>query len=545
MLPFIIEALTGLFEGGAAVEGMAAASTAVKGANAIEGASVLGEAKMADNVPGVLRSMQPAKFGTPQVKGRTSSRDTMDRIMANHTGDSDKPKGAANDSENMFAGGAHLTTDGRNNHIMDMFKGGKDKFYANDNTAEVDSTALIVAEIAKLEPLVDAISRNTYQINAQLEELNNAFDQWFNNQGESKFEALEDKIETVSQVSTEQAVSSTTDQNRETFLKEAAESKKKNTIVQGLMTAAAGGLLKGAGSLISDPSKNAFDVSPGGGLGAPGDGRPRRRPGGGRVKVDDSPVTGDFTGRQRALLHTISSHEGANYDTVFGNGKYGSPNKKLTDMTIEEVNQFQSQLQARTKAAGIGKINGRVVGTSAVGKGQFVQGTLKNTLQTMGYDKSDFKTLKYTPELQNRLILQLAKNNGMDPNRPETLRNQHKVGGQWESLAAHKISNRDFNRAIDQIAAASTQIQRVAENTKPQLASNMRGERVGQGSKVNANSAKMAANITQQFNVYQNAAGQTSRIPVRPTQVASTKPTPPSARQQGHADSWLKYFGLG
>lgn len=110
------------------------------------------------------------------------------------------------------------------------------------------------------------------------------------------------------------------------------------------------------------------------------------------------------------------------YDVVLGNGKYGTPDKPLTSMTIGEAQDFgRSVLQKNSAADGVGKINGKVVGSSAMGAFQFVASTLEKVApKVLG---ADWKNVKFTPEVQDRLA--------------EYLFNQTKDGNlkaQWESL---------------------------------------------------------------------------------------------------------------
>jgi hypothetical protein len=449
----------------------------------------------------------------------------MDRISALHTGDSDKPKQAANDSENMFKGSPHLTTDGSNNHILDLFRGGRQEHPANDNVPE--------AVAVNLEPLVESIDRNTAMMVEQLKEINNKLQEMILDETSEDFNDKEAKVESAYKAKAEQLNSPASYGRYANSNKIEAE---KPSLLKGLGGALGGilggGVLGALGDAIADPSPNHIrDDGDYGGIG-----NQDRRPNGRRqreFKVDPDPVTGNFTERQKMFLKVISSSEGAGYDTVFGNGKYGSPNKKLTDMTINEVTTFQRKLQANTKAAGHGVLNGKVVGTSAVGKGQFVRGTLLETLGSLGHKPKDFDTLKYTAELQNQLILQLAKNKGIDPNRPETLRNQRRVGSQWESLASHKINNGEFNRRIDMVERAPSQA----------LANNVRTDRVGQGANVSKNSAQMAAKVTQNITVIQQG-GQTVAAPQQQAQTNTTRNRPPSAKSP-REQTWMEYFGFG
>jgi len=95
------------------------------------------------------------------------------------------------------------------------------------------------------------------------------------------------------------------------------------------------------------------------------------------------------------------------YDIVFGNGKYTSPqstfNKKLTNLTIEEVLQFQDTLlavtQQKAKEKGGEKLDKR--GHSPVGAYQFTKATIQ-TIAPAALGK-DWKKLKFDKGTQDIL----------------------------------------------------------------------------------------------------------------------------------------------
>lgn len=95
------------------------------------------------------------------------------------------------------------------------------------------------------------------------------------------------------------------------------------------------------------------------------------------------------------LLETITRGESgkgrAGYDVSYGHFK--SP-KNLTDMTIDEVRQWQKQLVSKSRARGM-------TPSSAVGKYQFIQDTLAEELARTGIKGSE----KFTPEIQDKLFM--------------------------------------------------------------------------------------------------------------------------------------------
>jgi hypothetical protein len=105
---------------------------------------------------------------------------------------------------------------------------------------------------------------------------------------------------------------------------------------------------------------------------------------------------------QNKLASVIKPPESgaAGYNAFFGQGskKLGSipPPKDITKMTGQEVLDYQEQLRESTKAAGQGKINGVVYGTSAVGAYQIVRQNLTNAKKKGYFDEN--------PEEKNKLF---------------------------------------------------------------------------------------------------------------------------------------------
>jgi|GEM_PF-4626525 len=150
-----------------------------------------------------------------------------------------------------------------------------------------------------------------------------------------------------------------------------------------------------------------------------------------------------LTEREQAFTNIISKYESSDsdpYNVIYGGEKYkkevGMEDKNLTDMTINEVLELQKKLIAATK----GKISKGDLGTSAVGKGQFISSTLQSQLKSLGIDESKWDEVKFTPELQDKLIIKLAKSSGIDVENIEDMlgRNfeevKEKIGKQWEAF---------------------------------------------------------------------------------------------------------------
>jgi hypothetical protein len=178
----------------------------------------------------------------------------------------------------------------------------------------------------------------------------------------------------------------------------------------------------------------------------------------------------DITERGSALLKLIQSKESmpregySTYDVTYGNysgkSKYITPEqmfngRKLSDLNIDEVLQYQKSLNAQTAADNVA--NGQ--GTSAVGRGQFISGTLKLALGYAGISPKDYGNIKFTPELQDKLMLLTAiHKRGLDPDKIEQWINDPKaiqgIGDEWEGLSFRKgfISEAQLKRELEKIA---------------------------------------------------------------------------------------------
>lgn len=149
-----------------------------------------------------------------------------------------------------------------------------------------------------------------------------------------------------------------------------------------------------------------------------------------------------FSPKERATLDFIAKREGASDpDVVFGGNRYkerlGLDKKPLTERTISEViNEVMPKLRELSKADGYGRLdNGRVVGTSAVGTGQMIEGTLVANLRALGIPEDQWDELKFDKHLQERLTLQNFKSSGIgDPNADPSTWDHQRLGAQYESL---------------------------------------------------------------------------------------------------------------
>lgn len=118
---------------------------------------------------------------------------------------------------------------------------------------------------------------------------------------------------------------------------------------------------------------------------------------------------------QRQAKHGIGTTE---YDMVYNYGDTLAPDKPITQMTIQEVFDYQKKLINATK----GKVPGTTKGTSAVGKYQFVKtslfgpnGTPEKPQKNYWADKLKLTPdMKFTPALQEKIARLALKETGYD-----------------------------------------------------------------------------------------------------------------------------------
>ena len=155
---------------------------------------------------------------------------------------------------------------------------------------------------------------------------------------------------------------------------------------------------------------------------------------------DDKPRTppaGSFvpqgykgTEAERAMLQTIGQLEGADYNTVYGGAKV----PELTQMTLGE-------LYNAIKLGGDDAIPERLGGgtipfkkdkynSSASGFLQIMPETLKGLIDRGNFKETDI----FSPELQNRMAITLARQGGIDPNDGLDMGELRKLNNLWASF---------------------------------------------------------------------------------------------------------------
>lgn len=170
---------------------------------------------------------------------------------------------------------------------------------------------------------------------------------------------------------------------------------------------------------------------------------------------------GIFTPRERETLKFIAAREGAqDPNIIFGGERYkaalGLDKRPLTDMSVAEVLEMQKKMTKLTGADGIAG----GVGTSAVGTGQMVRGTLIANLQALGIPEDQWSTIKFDQTLQERLTLQNFKSSGIgDPNGDPRTWNMARLGAQYESLDTSKGFKPMSEAEITAIASAKPELE--------------------------------------------------------------------------------------
>jgi hypothetical protein len=166
-----------------------------------------------------------------------------------------------------------------------------------------------------------------------------------------------------------------------------------------------------------------------------------------------------LTPQEQAVIDMISTREGAkDPNAIYGYNRYADKvgyKGNLTEMTPNQIFPMQTQLTKLTRAT-----EGRP--SSAVGSGQFIQGTLRSTINDLakkyGIDKDVLANIEFDPNFQKQVTLQNFRTYVGDPNDPKTW-NKYRLGKQWESFDTSKgkkaLSQEEINRIIN-AAAPST-----------------------------------------------------------------------------------------
>ncbi len=165
----------------------------------------------------------------------------------------------------------------------------------------------------------------------------------------------------------------------------------------------------------------------------------RRNNGGGGGNMDAADIKAD-TAEEKAFIATVRELEGTSgekgYDTWYG----GRTDMKMTDMTMQQVHDEQTRRMAAGETT-YGRHS-----SAAVGAGQFMTplAQVRAMYKSQGKDFDPTK-VKFTEELQNQLMLDLAKRKrGVDVSKPLTLAGMKKTWwrmGKFYSTIRTNIKN--------------------------------------------------------------------------------------------------------
>jgi hypothetical protein len=171
--------------------------------------------------------------------------------------------------------------------------------------------------------------------------------------------------------------------------------------------------------------------------------RPKNYPGGGggvSGNVNAADVIAD-TPQEKAFIASVREVEGTagaqGYNTFFKGSQYGGDLSKLS------VNRV-AELQKKFLAEGRGNFAGGR--SAAVGAGQFMEP--ENVVRAMGLDPAKEK---FTPELQNRMILFLAKRKRrVDVSKPLTINDLRVLNEEWAGFGPrYGQTKRTLQQSLD------------------------------------------------------------------------------------------------
>lgn len=126
------------------------------------------------------------------------------------------------------------------------------------------------------------------------------------------------------------------------------------------------------------------------------------------------------------MLHSGESQK-YNYNDYFGSGKFGSPDKDVSKMTVNEVLAFGDQLRPRTGQ-----------NTSAMGRYQIEGATLRDAMRVLNIKGDDV----FDETLQDKIAIYLAKRRG---------RNANSLRKEWTSL--NNKTDDEIYKAYDQMTS--------------------------------------------------------------------------------------------
>lgn len=146
-----------------------------------------------------------------------------------------------------------------------------------------------------------------------------------------------------------------------------------------------------------------------------------------RDEIARSEKTESEVARQRGFV--------SSYDVPFGYGKFGRPPKPLSQMTLDEVEQYQRRLLANGSPS------------SVVGRYQFHPDTLRGLRKKLQLKGDEV----FGPDLQDRLVLELFKERGLEDLRSGGITAEaftDRLAPVWASIPHTKTGRSHYEQPI-------------------------------------------------------------------------------------------------
>jgi len=166
----------------------------------------------------------------------------------------------------------------------------------------------------------------------------------------------------------------------------------------------------------------------------------------GRSTTSEPTSTGNLNENQAAFIETVKQLEGAGYNTVYG----GANVPELTQMTLGE-------LYEAAKLGGDDLLPERLGGgripyhkdkhnSTASGAVQLMPETLMGLVRGGKFSMDD----KFDENTQNAIMLELARQRGVDTSKPLTVEDMRKLGPEWASFTPyHGQTNRTAGQSLN------------------------------------------------------------------------------------------------
>ena len=184
-------------------------------------------------------------------------------------------------------------------------------------------------------------------------------------------------------------------------------------------------------------------------------------------------VPGVETDNAKAAIQTILQLEGTDgeggYSRWFGDARGEMKYGDITGKSLQEVHDLQTQFLNDPQST-FTDIAGNTDKSAAVGAGQFT--FLLDHARRMD-PNVDFTKQKFTKEYQNKLIMFLAKEKGVDLNKPLTEADMKKLGSVWASLTPQY--NQTDRTASDSLKVYQENLLKIQNQTTSD------GQTVGEG----------------------------------------------------------------